>query len=153
MNLGLLFLFGPLAAFLLGGYLSARQPTTNRMALFALAAASTVAWLVFIALVPHADGEPTVIGTTPMLDGDSTFFLWPALAVAPCAIAGWRRDAGALAIGAAAVVGPSLLANGTMPRGDGDGLWALVFLYLPFLGLGFSTIAAIATIIHHGRPD
>lgn len=143
-----LFLFGPLALFLWFGLLAADKPGTKRSGLVGAATLSTAAWLAFVAGVPHTEGSASVFGTEPFLsEEDSVFWLLLAAFVLVSAGAGALRVGRPLAIGAAVVVGPSALAYWTTPQGDGDGLWALIFLYLPVFGVIAAAVAGATSAI------
>lgn len=64
---------------------------------------------------------------------------------------GWRRLAPPLTTGAALALGPTVLAWWTAPRGDNDGLWALILWFLPALGALAALIAAVAERIGTAR--
>ena len=53
--------------------------------------------------------------------------------------------------GAALALGPTLLAWWTAPRGDNDGLWALIFWFLPAFGAVAAVLAAVAERIGVAR--
>jgi hypothetical protein len=136
--------YGPTVAFVVAGVAAGRRhrPSPWRTAAI-LAATSTAAWLLYAGLYQHEtpcdgfpDRCPTVYGTrAPLPDEHSAGLLLLLLAfLVPAAVVGWRRLAPALTAGAALTVGPVALAMWTAPRGDNDGLWALVFWMLPGLG-------------------
>ena len=138
-----LVIFGPAVAFLIGGYVAADRPETRWPLLWMVAAVASAAWLAYVALVPFEEGGKTFFGMNPAVDGDSLLFWVPLLTAIPCAVAGYLNAAKPLAIGAAGIVGPLLLAYPTTPRGDGDGLWSLIFLALPFFGLLLTFVASL----------
>ncbi len=69
----------------------------------------------------------------------------------PALWVGWRRLAPPLTTGASLAVGPTVLAWWTAPRGDNDGLWALVFWFLPVLGGLAAVLAAVAERVGTAR--
>ncbi len=142
--LGLLVIFGPAVAFLIVGYRSADKPGTSWSGLGWVAAIGTVGWLGSAAVVPHTEGGATFLSTDPLFDdGIGPLLLYLIPTVAASVAAAWRRVAQPIAIGAAASIGPLFLAYFTTPQGDGDGLWILIFLMLPAIGLGFAGAAFI----------
>ena len=164
-----LFVMAPLVVLVATGMIaSARRPSPPLRTVLSMVVASTIAWLVYVGLFQHGtpcDGKttgcPTVYGyDAPLPDEHSAgivvmlagFFL-PALWV------GWRRLAPPWTTGASLALGPTVLAWWTAPRGDNDGLWALVFWFLPALG-GFAVaVAAVAervgghTRAEHDAPE
>lgn len=117
------------------------------------AATSTLCWLIYVGLVQHETpcaggtvGCPTIYGWSAPLDDDSAIggILVVGGIVTPALVAGWRRLAPPVAIGASVIAGPTVLALGTAPRGDNDGLWALVFWSLATLGALAAVVAAVA---------
>lgn len=118
-----------------------------------VAATSTLCWLIYVGLVQHETpcaagtvGCPTIYGWSAPLDDDSAIggTLVVGGIVLPALVAGWRRLAPPVAIGASVIAGPTVLALGTAPRGDNDGLWALVFWSLATLGALAAVVAAVA---------
>jgi hypothetical protein len=149
-----LVIFGPAIAFVVLGYALATQPGTRWSHLVAIAIIGTLAWLLYVALVPHVEGGNTVFGRAPVLKGenDSRLWLFPLFVAAPVAYAGWRRSARSIAIAAAATVGPLAFAWPTTPRGDNDGLWALIFIALTFFGLLLAALASAARAARAALP-
>lgn len=99
------------------------------------------------------DGRRTVYGyAAPLSDehpaGMALLLVGFAL---PAAWAGWRGLAPSLTVGAALAMGPTLLAFGTAPRGDNDGLWVLMLFLLPMLGVGAAIVAELAHRIATNR--
>lgn len=70
---------------------------------------------------------------------------------APAMWIGWRCLVPPVTAGASLALGPTVLAWWTAPRGDNDGLWTLVFWFLPVLGGLAATVAAVAERV--GTPD
>ena len=154
----LVMLCGPTLLLVAAGVAAARtRPPVRWRVLLGLAAISTIAWLAYAALYEHetpCDGRSfavdrvtrcaTVFGTRPPLDVSDAAGWWLLLAafLVPAAIAGWRRVAHPLAIGAALAAGPGILAFWTAPRGDNDGLWVLQLWTLPAMG-GFAALTAM----------
>jgi hypothetical protein len=133
---GFLFLFGPSVALLVaGGRAASTDQTRSPGGLLAVSAAGALAWLVFVATVPHHNGGETVFGMRPLFVNDAAMLLPLSVMIGAAAIAGWRRVAAPLALGAATVIGAFAMAFPTTPRGDDDGLWGLVFVVLPLVGL------------------
>jgi hypothetical protein len=161
----LLFLLGPSALLIGAGVwaLTQRRPSGWEKAIVGPLVAGALTWLLFIGLYPHEDpcaanggrrygrreqeqglhpcptvygydasaSEEDAIGGFVLLGGFLGSALW----------FGSRRRLPARTIGASTVVVPLLLAWSTTPRGDNDGLWLLIFWYLPFVG-GLAMIAA-----------
>lgn len=124
-----------------------RREEASGGGLMAVVVAGALAWLTYVALVPHSTiGDArTVFGTTPRYGDDDSIILLPfAVMIVAAAIAGWRRVAPALTIGSAVILVPFLLAWWTTPQGDGDGLWALIFVMLPVFGGAAALVAGIA---------
>jgi hypothetical protein len=69
----------------------------------------------------------------------------------PAACVGWRRLVPPLSAGAALALGPTVLAWWTAPRGDNDGLWVLIFWFLPFLGVLAAGVVAVTGLIAAAR--
>jgi hypothetical protein len=161
----LLFLLGPSALLLVTGVwaLAQRYPPGWEKAIVGPLVTGALTWFLFIGLYPHEDpcdangGRryrdsepmqelhpcPTVYGYDASASEEDASgglillggFLGPALWF------GSRRRLPARTIGASTVVVPLLLAWSTTPRGDNDGLWLLIFWYLPIVG-GLAMIAA-----------
>jgi LPXTG-motif cell wall-anchored protein len=159
----LLFIVGPSVALLGAGAwaLVRRRPSGWKVALVGPLLAGALTWFLYIGLYPHEDpcdangGRrysaqvqrmrpcPTFYGNeAPKTDQDSSggFVLLGGF-LGSAFWFGSRRRLPARTIGALTVAVPLLLALSTTPRGDNDGLWMLVFLYLPFVG-GLAALAA-----------
>jgi hypothetical protein len=119
-----------------------------------LALASTIVWLVYVGLYQHEEpcagfrrsGCPTVYGyPAPLPDEHAAGWMLLIVGgfVVPAVWAGWRRLVPSRAVGLALCVGPIALAFWTTPRGDNDGLWTLIFVMLPILGLLAIVVARI----------
>lgn len=148
--------FGPgLVLVLAGAGAVVASRGTGAARLVPLAVTSTAGWLAFVALVPHenpcgvaqVEGCPNVFGSSAPLDQPS---LWSALIVVvafavPALWAGLARRVHPLAVGAALTLGPMLVAWPTSPRGDGDGLWVLTFVYLGVFGWGAALLALLCS--------
>ena len=96
-------------------------------------AAGLVIWLATMATVADDDSPSTL----------RMWLLWIAM-VAVAAILGYAlpEDDGFIAF---AMVGAPLVAAGwTAPRGDGDGLWVLIFPYLVVMGFVLWLVAWLA---------
>jgi len=151
---GLIFFMAPLAVLVTAGLLAATtHPRPPWWTALALVVASTAVWLVYVGLFQHetpCDGKstgcPTVYGYDAPLPDDhlAGTLLLVAGFVVPAAWAGWRRLAPPLTDGAALALGPTVLALWAAPRGDNDGLWALIFWFLPVLGGLAAIVAAVA---------
>lgn len=98
---------------------------------------------------------PTVFGTRPLLTEYDGLGLWVVVAtwVLIAASAGWRRVETPGTIATAIFAGPLLLAWWTTPRGDEDGLWVLIYLYLFFFTAMASLAATIAGSIALRREE
>ena len=154
MLVWLAFVFGPLSVLVLGGVIAALRARRDVWRpVLALAAISTLIWLVYVGLYQHetpcdgrSSGCPTVYGYgAPLPDQHIAGallllggFMLPAVAF------GWRRRLPPLTIGAALAVGPTLMAWWTTPRSDNDGLWTLIFWLVPVLGGLAVVVAAVA---------
>lgn len=123
---------------------------------------STVVWLVYVGLYQHetpcngrATGCPTVYGYDAPLPDEhpAALLLLVAGFALPAAWVGWRRTVPPVTAGAALALGPTLLAWSTAPRGDNDGLWALIFWSLPVLGALAAGVVTVAERIRSGRPE
>lgn len=58
-----------------------------------------------------------------------------------------RRSSQRIRLGASLLAGPLLLAGPTASRGDGDGLWGLVFPALAVFGVGFALVALVVGLV------
>lgn len=103
----------------------------------------------------HSDTEDTAsmtVRTGALAALACGLVLWPLtlivspwlIPVAALALGYWTRTRPAL-VGALIVAFPLLLAGPTTPRGDGDGLWTLVFPILAFFGLVSMLTAALGS--------
>lgn len=140
MILAVLVLLAPIVVLVVvGGVAAARQPRPPWRRAFVLALGSTAVWLVNVGLYEHetpCDGKtrcPTVYGyEAPLADDQGAgFVMLLAWFLVPALWVGWRRVLPPLTAGAALVIGPTSLAWWTAPRGDNDGLWTLIFWFLP----------------------
>ena len=149
-----LFFIAPLVALVAMGVIAAAgQPRRPWRLALALAVTSTMVWLLYAGLYQHGtpcNGKatrcPTVYGYDAPLPDDHVagiVLLVVGFAV-PALWVGWRHLAPPLTAGASMAVGPTVLAWWTAPRGDNDGLWALVFWFLPVLGGLAAVLAAVA---------
>jgi hypothetical protein len=123
--------------------------------------AGAFTWALYIGLSPHEDpcaengfrrsersGQsaglhrcPTVYGYEAPAAGEYAGAILVLGFLGPAFWFGSRRRLPARTIGAAVVIVPLLAAWHTTPRGDNDGLWVLIFWYLPFVG-GLAALAA-----------
>lgn len=151
---GLAFLFGPaLVLVAVAAAQTSAQGWRDWPRLLPLVAVSTAAWLVFVGLFQHEtpcgryDSRcDTVYGWRAPLPDEHPLGSILVLGgfLVPAVLAGRSRLAPPAAVGAALTVGPVALALWTAPRGDNDGLWALIFWYLAILGLLASCVAAVS---------
>lgn len=161
MLAGLIFFVAPLALLVAAGVISAararRQVWTPAAG---LALVSTVVWLVYVGLYQHetpCDGGatrcPTVYGYDAPLPDEhpAGILLLVAGFAVPAACIGWRRLVPPLTTGAALALVPTVLAWWTAPRGDNDGLWTLIFWFLPLLGGLAAVVVAVAERITVAR--
>lgn len=158
---GLIFFMAPLAVLVMAGLIAAaRQPRPPWRVALALVAGATLVWLVYVGLYQHetpcdgrSSGCPTVYGyDAPLPDEHAAGILLLLVAfVAPAAWVGWNRLAPPVTAGAALALGPTALAWWTAPRGDNDGLWGLVFWFLPVLGGLAAVVAAVAERVGAAR--
>lgn len=150
-----LFLFAPLLALVIAGAAAVlRLPDRPWIAIAGLVAFGSIVWLVYVGLYRHeapcATGYtkcPTVYGYEAPLGDDhplGAIILFGGFAFAAVS-SGWQRSAPPLAVGASLALGPTLLAFWTAPRGDNDGLWALIFWFLPVLGGLAALVSAAAS--------
>ena len=158
--LGTAMLLAPAVALAIGGWITMRgRDARTWMVLAAVAVSGTLGWLTYVALLPHettcAGAQeglvcPTIFGTSPPRLAENsplpTLILLGSFLL-PAVLVGWRRLAPGFAVGAALSFGPTALALWTTPRGDNDGLWALVFWMLPMLGLFAAVIVACLSAI------
>ncbi|MEY2438227.1 MAG: hypothetical protein QOF97_3063, partial [Acidimicrobiaceae bacterium] len=152
MVAALVFLMGPLAVLVVAGVMAATgAPRRVWSSAATLAVVSSATWLAYAALYQHetpcggrATGCPTVYGfDAPLPDGHVAGFLLLLVGFAvPAAWVGWRRLVPPVTAAAALAFGPTLLAWWTAPRGDNDGLWVLIFWFLPGLG-GLAVVVAV----------
>lgn len=163
MLAGLLFFMAPLVVLVAMGVIAAaRRPQPPWTTALVLIVPSTTVWLVYVGLYQHetpcngtSTGCPTVYGyDAPLPDEHSAgiLLLLAGFAV-PALWVGWRRLAPPLTTGASLAVGPTVLAWWTAPRGDNDGLWALVFWFLPALGGLAVVVAAVAERVSASRVE
>ena len=158
---GLIFFFAPSAVLGAAGVIGAararRQVWTSAAV---LALVSTLVWLVYVGLYERETpcGSrtarcPTVYGYDAPLPDEHPAGILLLLAgfALPAARVGWRRVMPPVTAGAALALGPTLLAWWTAPRGDNDGLWALIFWFLPALGALAAIVAAVAEHIGVAR--
>ncbi len=141
---------------------SARRPPLPWRTVLALVIASTTVWLVYTGLYQHETpciGKttrcPTVYGYDAPLPDEhiaGTVLLLAGF-VLPALWVGWRRLAPPWTTGASLALGPTVLAWWTAPRGDNDGLWALVFWLLPALGCLAVVVAAVAERVGRTRAE
>lgn len=157
---GLLFLAPLLVLVAMGMIASARRPRPPWTTALVLVVASTTVWLVYVGLYQHetpcngqTTGCPTVYGYDAPLPDEHIAGILLLLAgfAVPALWVGWRRLAPPLTTGASLALGPTLLAWWTAPRGDNDGLWALIFLFLPALGGLAVVVAAVAQSVGRAR--
>lgn len=66
---------------------------------------------------------------------------WTLLLVTPLGLGFLSPRTPTGLIGGALILGPIVVAWWTAPRGDGDGLWVLVYLYLFILGIVADVLA------------
>lgn len=141
---------------------SARRPPLPWRTVLALVIASTTVWLVYTGLYQHetpcigkTTGCPTVYGYDAPLPDEHIAGIVLLLAgfVLPALWVGWRRLAPPWTTGASLALGPTVLAWWTAPRGDNDGLWALVFWLLPALGCLAVVAAAVAERVGRTRAE
>lgn len=161
MVAALAFFMVPLLALLTAGVIAAaRHPRPPWISAVALLVTSTVVWLVYAGLYQHetpcngkATGCPTVYGYDAPLPDEHIAGILLLLAgfVAPAVWVGWRRLVPPFTTGASLALGPTVLAWWTAPRGDNDGLWALVFWFLPLLGVLAAGVAAVAESVGAAR--
>lgn len=160
MLAGLLFLAPLLVLVAMGMIASARRPRPPWTTALVLVVASTTVWLVYVGLYQHetpcngqTTGCPTVYGYDAPLPDEHIAGILLLLAgfAVPALWVGWRRLAPPLTTGASLALGPTLLAWWTAPRGDNDGLWALIFLFLPALGGLAVVVAAVAQSVGRAR--
>lgn len=159
--LGLILFAAPLAVLVTAGGISASRARRQVwISALGLVLVSTLVWLVYVGLYQHetpCDGRatrcPTIYGyDAPLPDQHlAGNLLLVAGFVVPAAFAGWRGGVPPLAAGAALALGPTVLAWWTAPRGDNDGLWALVFWFLPLLGFLAAGLVAVAALIAAAR--
>jgi hypothetical protein len=173
----LLFLFGPSVLLLGAGAWALRrqQPPRWQSAVPGPLIAGALTWLLFIGLYPHeapcaesgfrrqrsseqVQGVrpcPTVYGYSAPADVEDSSggFILLAGFVGSAFWFGSRRRLPARTIGALTVFVPLLLAWTTTPRGDNDGLWVLIFLYLPFVGGLAAFAAALGRALHRRLGD
>ena len=163
MLLGLVFLMAPLVVLVAAGVMAgARQPRRPWIPAGALLVASTAVWLVYVGLYQHetpcdggTTGCPTVYGYgAPLPDDHSAGIVLLLVGFAlPAVWVGWRRLLPPVTTGASLALGPTVLAWWTAPRGDNDGLWALVLWLLPVLGGLAAVVAAVAERVSTARAQ
>ncbi len=151
---GLVLFIAPLLVLVTAGVIAAaRQPRSPWIPAAALLVTSTAVWLIFAGLFQHetpCDGKttgcPTVYGYDAPLPDEHVAGIVLLLVgfVLPAAWVGGRRLAPPVTAGASLALGPTVLAWWTAPRGDNDGLWGLVFWFLPALGGLAAVVAAVA---------
>lgn len=163
MLAGLVFLMAPLVVLVAVGVIAgARQPRPPWIPAGALLVSSTAVWLVYVGLYQHetpcdggTTGCPTVYGHGALLPDEhiaGIVLLLVGFAL-PAVWVGWRRLLPPVTIGASLALGPTVLAWWTAPRGDNDGLWALVFWFLPALGGLAAGVAAVAQRVGTARAQ
>jgi hypothetical protein len=141
--------FGPGVVLIGLGLRSAGDPMTNWNRLTAVALLGAGLWLAWSGTQAIEDGQNSIFGTKPVLEeGDAALWLFPVGIGVVALIAGWLRVAKPLAIGFAATAIPLALAIVTTPRGDEDGLWALIFLMIPVFGFILAGLAGIGATVH-----
>jgi hypothetical protein len=160
---GLFFLMAPLGVLVaVGAIAAARQDRPPWTTALVLLFGSTVVWLIYVGLYEHetpcdggTTGCPTVYGYDAPLPDEQIGGIVLLLAgfAGSAAWVGWRRLAPPVTAGAALALGPTVLAWWTAPRGDNDGLWALVFWFLPVLGGLAAVIAAVAERVGVARTS
>ena len=161
MVAALAFFMAPLLVLVTAGVIAARRhPRPPWIPAFAAFVTSTVVWLVYSGLHQHetpcngeATGCPTVYGYDAPLPDEHIAGILLLLAgfVVPAVWVGWRRLVPPFTTGASLALGPTVLAWWTAPRGDNDGLWALVFWFLPLLGVLAAGVAAVAVRVGAAR--
>ena len=143
--------------FLVAAASVASRDQRSQAAAIPLIIVSTLVWLVFVGLYPHTDpcgdrgrtGDcPALYGyTAPLQDDDNPaghLFLIGAGFLVPAAVAGFRRVAPAIVVGAALAIGPALLMWPTAPRGDEDGLWVFFMVYIWLFALAAMAVAGLS---------
>ena len=160
---GLVFSVAPLVVLVAVGVIAgARQPRPPWIPAAALVVASTAVWLVYVGLYQHetpcdgvTTGCPTVYGYGAPLPDEHIAGILLLLAgfALPAVWVGWRRLVPPVTTGASLAFGPTVLALWTAPRGDNDGLWALVFWFLPVLGGLAAVVAAVAERVGTARAQ
>ncbi|HEX9683517.1 MAG TPA: RDD family protein [Acidimicrobiales bacterium] len=161
MLVGLAFLMAPLIVLVVAAAIAASNgPRRTGSSAVALAVISTAVWLAYVGLYQHetpCDGRatrcPTVYGyEAPLPDEHAAGILLLLAGFAlPALWAGWRRRIPPMTAGAALALGPTSLAWWTAPRGDNDGLWALIFWFLPILGAAAAVVVTVADRVGTAR--
>lgn len=157
---GLILFMMPFTVLVAAGVITAARGRRQVwMSVAGLALASTVVWLGYVGLFQHetpcgrATPCPTVYGfDAPLPDGHPAgiLLLFAGFAL-PAAWVGWRRSVPPLTAGTALAFGPTVLALWTAPRGDNDGLWALILWFLPVLGGLAAVVVAVAERVRAAR--
>jgi uncharacterized RDD family membrane protein YckC len=161
MVAALIFFVAPLLLLVTAGVITAaRHPRAPWIPVVALLVTSTVVWLGYAGLYQHetpcngkATGCPTVYGYDAPLPDEhiAGILLLVAGFVVPAVLVGLRRLVPPFTTGASLALGPTVLAGWTAPRGDNDGLWALVLIFLPLLGVLAAGVAAVAERVGAAR--
>ncbi len=162
MVVGLTIFLTPLAVLVVLGLIFAAQGRRRVwISVAVLALVSTVVWLVYVGLYQHETpcngriaGCPTVYGYNAPLPDEAPIGMLLLLAgfALPAAWVGWRRSVPPVTAGAALALGPTVLALWTAPRGDNDGLWALILWFLPVLGGLAAVVVAVVGRVRAARP-
>ena len=111
------------------------QPASDvsSLALLGGAFAGTVIWILTMAAYPRASDGPN--------EANGNAALFPLLLLA-ASIVGYFEPRRPRLVAAAIIAVPCLLAPFTTPRGDGDGLWTLIFPMLAVLAVLMAGCAA-----------